>query len=81
MSAPSFEKERATHELISHFKEAVKQYIVYDVSNRMTTVYVARTDAGDGDPCLRTDYTYAGASNRIIKMKESLDTWVSATMD
>lgn len=61
----------------THMNEAIKQFLVYDGSNRMVTTYVAATNAVDGDTCLRTDYTYVGASVRIEKMKESLDVWQS----
>lgn len=62
----------------SHGKEAVKQWFVYDGLNRMVTVYVALTDAGDGDRCLRTDYTYIGSSARIQSMRESIAAWDAA---
>lgn len=59
----------------------LKQYIAYDGTNRMEYVYEAGTEAIDGAPCIRTQYVYDGASNRIIKMKETVSVWVSATMD
>jgi hypothetical protein len=61
-----------------HSLEAVKQYIVYDGSNRMTTHYVAASDTLHGGDCLRTDYSYVGATVRIQASKETLDTWDSA---
>lgn len=81
MAAPTLGQNRPSDLLKPHQNEAVKMYIVYDGSNRMIETYTAVTDAQDGDQCMKTVYTYAGASNRIIKMKESLDVWVAATMD
>lgn len=61
-------------------KERIKQYIVYTGSN-MTTVYEARADAESGATCLVTTYTYVVGTNRVEKMKETVGTWISATMD
>jgi hypothetical protein len=71
----------ATDFIKPHAHEAIKQYITYDGSNRMEYTYTALAVARDGDQCVKTQYVYSGASNRIIKMKETLDVWVSATMD
>jgi hypothetical protein len=67
-----------TAHLKTNRNELVKQYIVYDGNGRMTDVYEARNDAEDGTPCLRTQYTYDGASSRIEKRLETLDTWLAA---
>lgn len=64
--------------LKSHSKEGIKMYITYDVSNRMEYVYEAPTEAEHGDPCLKTQYAYDGATTRIEKMKESKTTWDSS---
>lgn len=61
--------------------EAVKMYRTYDGSNRPEFQYEAITHAGDGAPCMVTQYVYDGASSRVIKMKETIGTWVSATME
>jgi len=71
----------ATDYIKSQMHQAVKQYITYDASNRMEYSYAAMSDAVDGEPCIVTQYVYDGTSTRIIKMKESIGTWVSATMD
>jgi hypothetical protein len=46
----------------------------------MVAVYEARANAADGDPCLKTEYQYDGATTRIQKMHESEDEW-DATWD
>lgn len=71
-------RSHATDMIGPHGKEAVKQYVVFDVSFRMVATYVALTDAVHGAVCLKTEYAYDGNSSRIIKMKESLATWDSA---
>jgi len=62
-------------------KQAIKQYIVYDGSDRPIQVYEATSSALNGDSCLLTEYTYSGGSSRVVKFKESISAWVSATMD
>jgi hypothetical protein len=62
-------------------RQAIKQYIVYDGFDRPTEVYEALSSAENGNQCLLTEYEYDGTSSRVIKMRESLTTWVSATMD
>jgi hypothetical protein len=69
---------KATDLVKSHLAEAVKQYIVYDVSGRMIEVYSARTDAEHGESCGKTEYGYDAATTRVIKMKESLSAWDSS---
>lgn len=58
--------------------ELLKQFFVYDGSNRVTDIYEAHADANHGQPCLRTRYTYDGTSNRVLKMKEVDATWDSS---
>lgn len=55
--------------------ELVKQYMIYDGSGRLTSLYTAHTDAETGTPCVLTQYTYDGTSGRIEKRKESDATW------
>lgn len=55
--------------------EYIKSYIVYDGSARMVTIYEAKANSITGTPCLRTDYSYVGATARIEKMLESEDVW------
>ena len=73
--------ENKTMHLKTQLNELVKQYIAYDASLRTEYVYTAPTDAADGTPCTRVQYVYSGATTRIVKMKETVDTWVSATYD
>jgi hypothetical protein len=68
----------ATDFISSHFREAVKTFSVYDGTNRLIEFYTALTDAEDSGMCLKTEYSYDGATTRILKSKESLATWSSA---
>ncbi len=69
--------EQSGRALTTGAKEYVKQYFVYDVSNRMTDVYEARANARDGEPALRTSYTYIGVTNNVQAMKEAESLWDS----
>lgn len=57
---------------------AVKSKSFYDGSNRVITRYETVTNAVHGQPCLRTDYTYVGATPNVDASKESMATWDSA---
>jgi hypothetical protein len=59
-------------------EEYLKQYLVYDGSNRITQIYEAMANALNGDPCLLTEYGYVGISSRVEKMRESESTWDSS---
>lgn len=63
--------------LLTEANEMVKQYLVHDGNGRLTDVYTAHTDAGDGTPCTRTRYTYVATTTRIEKRKEQNATWDS----
>lgn len=67
--------------LTSIKNEPLKMYRTYDGSNRVEYQYEAITHAKDNDPCMVTQYVYDGLSTRVVKMKETIGTWVSATMD
>jgi hypothetical protein len=58
--------------------EYIKSYITYDFSDRMSVVYEARANALNGEPCLKTTYTYVIGTTRVEKMKEEETTWSSA---
>lgn len=61
------------------YSEFAKNYLVYEaVTFRLLTIYEAPTHALHGQPCMRTDYEYDGASTRILKSKESSAVWDSA---
>lgn len=62
----------------THAHELIKTYITYDGSSRMEYVYEARANALNGEPCMRTQYSYDGVSTRIVKMKETASTWSSS---
>lgn len=59
-------------------KEIVKVYRVYDGSDRLITQYEALANTLNGEPCVKTTYTYIGATTKLEKMKEAQDTWSSA---
>lgn len=67
-----------TGTLKTNARELVKQYCVYDINARMTSMYEARADAVTGTPCMLTTYTYDGVSNRIVKRRESVGAWDSS---
>lgn len=58
--------------------EYIKQYLVYDGSDRLEYVYEARANALDGEPCLVTRYTYWTTSTRVKQMEEYEGSWSSA---
>jgi hypothetical protein len=59
----------------SQIRDAVKEYTVYDGSNRISATYTAGTGTPDGGPCLKTTYTYWLTSNRIKLRVESVSAW------
>lgn len=58
--------------------EPLKLFRVYDITNRVSIQYEAVTHAKNNDPCMKTVYQYDGTSNRVVKCRESLDTWLTA---
>lgn len=64
--------------LRSIMHEAMKMYRTYDGTNRLQYQYEAPTPALHGDPCMRTEYVYDGTSTRVIKLKETIQTWDSS---
>ncbi len=60
---------------LTGLKENIKQWFVYDGTSRMVNVYEAAYNAADGDPCLKTTYSYVSTSTRIQAMKEEDATW------
>jgi len=72
--------DRKVKEFIQAIRnEPVKMFRVYDGGNRLITQYEAVTHAQDGDPCMRSDYSYVGPTDfKVEKMKESVDVWSSA---
>ena len=59
-------------------REIMKVKRFYDGSSRVTSQYEAFANAIDGQPCIRTDYTYVGATTNVDAMKESMSTWQAA---
>jgi hypothetical protein len=58
--------------------ELMKQYIVYDASDRPEYIYKAPVDAGTGDACILTRLAYAGITQRVVYKKEIAATWDTA---
>lgn len=56
-------------------KEGVKIKCLYDGSNRLEFRYEAVANAVDGAPCLKTQFTYVGATTDVDQMQESIDVW------
>jgi len=66
----------ATQGLTTQRNELFKQYNIYDVNNRLVTVYTAGYNAITGTGCTRVDYTYINpTSPQVEKMRESNDVW------
>ena len=58
--------------------EIVKVFKVYDGSDRLIEQYEALANTVANGPCLKTDYTYVGATTRVEKMKESIGVWLAS---
>jgi hypothetical protein len=69
---------RASDFVSAHLQEAIKTHSVYDGSNRLIQFYAAIEQAKHGEQCALTNYTYDGASARVVGTKETLSTWDSA---
>jgi hypothetical protein len=67
-----------TSQLKTNLHELTKSYAVYDISSRISELYEARTNAGHGDPCIKTTLTYVGLTLRVLKRKEEISTWDSS---
>lgn len=66
-------------ELITSLRfELKKEFLVYDLQDRVIDIYQAHINASNGTPCLRTTYEYVGTSTRVEKMKETADVWSAA---
>lgn len=59
-------------------REVIKVHREYDGSNRLQYSYETLANTVDGGPALKSTYTYDGASERVVAMKEELSTWDSA---
>jgi len=56
--------------------EIRKTFVTFDVQSRISITYEAKSDAIDGDPCLRTEYIYTGPASTVIKgVKETNWVW------
>jgi hypothetical protein len=71
--------DTASDELLQTLgKEVLKVFRVYDGSDRCIESYEALANTVNGGPCLKTEYTYIGATTNVEKLKESTATWSSA---
>lgn len=64
--------------LITHANEFMKEFLVYDGSDRVISIYSAHTNAAHGDSCILTTYEYVTGTIRIEKKKDALSTWDSS---
>jgi len=66
----------------AHLKTSLRQLrktkYVYDGSSRLIEIYEAKTNAAANSKCLKTIYTYVGATTVIDKSKEEEGTWLAA---
>ena len=75
-------KNQVTSMLNSLKNELKKEFILLDGSDRAIEVYQAPLHTRDGEFCLKTTVEYKDASSTIvIKSKEEIGIWVSATME
>jgi len=75
-------KNQVTSMLNSLKNELKKEFILLDGSDRAIEVYQAPLHTRDGEFCLKTTLEYKDASSTIvIKSKEEIGIWVSATME
>jgi len=66
----------ASELLTLHKSELVKVYVELDLNSRPFRLYTANTKAKTGDPCIVTEYIYAGLTSTQIKgRKEGYTTW------
>jgi hypothetical protein len=66
---------KSTDFVVPFQREAIKFHYVYDGNGRLIDAYEAATAAVNGQSCLRTRYTYDGATSRVVGSKEELSTW------
>ena len=60
-------------------EEITKEYTVFDGSGRVSEFYQAQSDAENGDPCLKTTYSYhATYTTQVFKRKEEMSSWNSS---
>lgn len=69
---------KADELLVTLGREAMKIHREYDGADRLQYSYEALANAIHGGPAIKTTYTYDGASERVVGMKEEISTWDSA---
>lgn len=65
-----------TANLLTNLHQLRKTYIIYDTQGRISATYEAKDNAGSGEPCLLTVYSYRGvATSNIRTQKEYNSNW------
>ena len=59
-------------------REVLKIKRFYDGFDRVSEQYEAFANAENNAKCLKTEYTYVGATTNLDKMKESIGIWLSS---
>lgn len=75
------EQNQVTSMLTSLKNELKKEYMELDGSDRTIAIYQAPLHVKDGEDCLKTELVYFGTTSIVIKSKETIGTWVAATME
>jgi len=52
-----------------------RAHYVYDTESRVSAMYVADATAANGDPCLKTTFTYVGLTALVETFIEEESTW------
>ena len=65
------DKVTSKRELLkAHLQEQTKQHIVRDAQARPQFIFTAYIEAGEGDPCICTEYVYYNATETDIKNRQ-----------
>lgn len=67
-----------TEVLLTIQNEISKDYVAFDGLGRVSKIYVAPSDAIDGDICLVKEFIYYGVSTKVKGRKEGYDVWSSS---
>jgi len=79
---PTPEEANVASMLTSLKNELKKEFVLLDGSDRAIEIYQAPLHIEDQGLCLKTTLVYKDASSTIvIKSKETIGTWVAATME
>lgn len=68
-----------TELLKAQLQEQTKQFITRDPQGRVKYIFTAYVEAGEGDPCMCTEYVYFNPTETDIKARqERVYSWKSA---